>query len=443
MARTLEIELPEKLQPLLQPARFKILHGGRGGAKSWSVARVLAATAAFRTQRILCAREIQRSLRESVHQLLKDQIKALELGAYLTPLESEIRGTRNDSLFIYTGLQAHTAMSIKSYEGVDKVWIEEAQAMPKRSWDILEPTIRKAGSEIWMTANLDLESDFFTQLVRDPPPGAVVIEVNYYDNPWFTAELEATRARAEQTMDPEDYGHIWLGKAIGKVKGNIFGNQMQALRRLGRIGPVDPVLRRPLNAFLDLGSSTGNATVVWLHQQVGTRHLFLRHFSAEGQGLRHFWDQMDTWRRAHKLRWGTIYLPHDGAANLQHADLVNRVELMESFAKEDDVPVTVKAVPRPSNKGMAIEVTRERMLDCMFDQRGCADGIQGLDHYKYKWNEEEQRFSREPHHDWASNHADAFMQWATGYEPEEVLPDDRGNDLTPYRGDGGYVRGAY
>lgn len=443
MARSLEIELPEKLQPLLQPRRLKVVHGGRGSAKSWSVARILAAKAAFRETRILAAREIQRSLRESVHQLFKDQIKLLDLGAYLRPLDTEIRGIKNDSLITYTGLQSHTAHTMKSFEGSDVCWIEEGQAMPRRSWQVLEPTIRKPGSEIWITANLELEEDFFTrELVRNPPTDAIVIEINYHDNPWFTDELESVRStaytRAEKTGEWDDYDNIWLGKARGKVSGSIYGTQMQMLRKLGRVGVVEPRPRLPMNAFVDLGSSVGNATAYWLHQHQGTQHLFLKFEQEEGRGLRWLWDQMEDFRKAHRLRWGVIHMPHDGAANLQHAELVSRVELMEQFAREDDVPCLVRPVPRVSSLGMAIEVTREKMMDAYFDQKGCEEGLRSLDHYCYKWLETEQRYTREPHHNWASNGADAFRQWSTGFEPEAAPIETRRTHQAEE-----YIRGAY
>lgn len=437
----LHVDIPEKLKPLLLPAPYKIVHGGRGGAKSWSVATIKTVTCAFREHRLLCAREIQRSLRESVHQLMKDRIKALRLEGYLNPLDTEIRGIKNDSQVMYAGLQAHTATSIKSYEGVDAVWVEEAQAVPKRSWDILIPTIRKPGSEIWATANLELESDYFTQhFVRDPPSGAIVIEVNWSDNPWWTDEMDAKRLDAKRKMDPDDYDNIWEGKAKGTVKGAIFGKQVKALRALGRIGPVEPRKRLALNAFLDLGSSVGNATAVWLHQHYGTAHLFVKYIAKEGEGLAYFWDEMEKFRLKHNLRWGTIYMPHDGAANLQGAELVNRIEVMESLAAAAKVPVTVQAVTRTTDLGMAIEATRTRMMDAWIDEGECEEGIKALEHYRFRWSEEEQRFSRQPAHTWASNGADAFRQWAQGYEPEEAPPDSR----TGYeRQDGLYIRGSY
>ena len=156
----IKAQFPEILKFLSEPYRYKILFGGRGSGKSWGVARELLIQGAMRQNplRILCAREIQRSIKQSVHQLLSDQIQELGLGGFYDVLENEIRG-RNGTKFSFTGLANNTVESIKSYEGVDRVWIEEAQTVSKKSWDILIPTIRKPGSEIWVTFNPSLDTD--------------------------------------------------------------------------------------------------------------------------------------------------------------------------------------------------------------------------------------------------------------------------------------------
>lgn len=139
------LQLPEKLRDIWLPRRYKVMHGGRGGAKSWSVASVLLVMAADRPLRVLCAREVQKSMRDSVHRLLKDAIVRMGLESFFEVLDTEIRGA-NGSLFLFTGLQSHTVDSIKSFEGVDLVWVEEAHGVSKKSWDVLIPTIRKEGS---------------------------------------------------------------------------------------------------------------------------------------------------------------------------------------------------------------------------------------------------------------------------------------------------------
>ena len=152
------VQFHETQQNLFEPHRNKDAYGGRGSAKSWGFARSLLVQAASRNILILCTREVQKSNKDSVHKLLSDQIQAMGLGGHFDVLNTEIRGI-NGSEFIFGGLADHTVGSIKSYEGIDVCWVEEAQSVSKRSWDILIPTIRKEKSEIWVTFNPELDTD--------------------------------------------------------------------------------------------------------------------------------------------------------------------------------------------------------------------------------------------------------------------------------------------
>jgi phage terminase large subunit len=444
----MRVDVAEKAAFLFEPAPLKTIYGGRASAKSWSAARALLATGIQRPLRVLCAREIQRSLRESVHQLLADQIRALNMGAYYQVMDNEIRSAlHQDAKFLYSGLQAHTAASIKSYESVDVCWIEEGQTVPKRSIDILLPTIRKPGSEIWVTLNPELATDpAYVAFVSNPPPGARVVEMNYTDNPWLSAESEAARAHAQLTMDPEDYSNIWLGKPRTSVTGAILGRQMAMLRKLGRIGRVAIKPHLAVNTFWDLGSSTGNATAIWLHQRFGAADHFVGYKSETGQGMRHFWDWLEAHRKRHGYRWGVHHLPHDGRANLQGAELINRVEVLEDLAREAGQEIEVVTVRRPTDLSAAVDRLRERITDAYFDTDECADGITALDHYRYEWIEALGAYSRQPYHDEHSNGADALRQWATGYEPAGPRDLERRSDWPndwPVERPSAYVRGGY
>ena len=191
---------------------------------SWAAARALLIQAANAPGglRVLCGREVQRSIKESVHQLLSDQIAALGLGGFYRILDTEIRG-RNGAKFAFAGLSSHTTESVKSYEGYDRVWVEEGQTVSKRSWDILTPTIRKQGSEIWITMNPELiTGETYVRFVVNPPPDALVLQVNYHVNPWFSDELEAERAHCERTRPPAEYRNIWLGEAVADGGGGLL-----------------------------------------------------------------------------------------------------------------------------------------------------------------------------------------------------------------------------
>jgi len=185
----LELDFPEKLDFLFEPSRYKILYGGRGSGKSWGVARALIAKAVQNPIRVLCARELQNSISDSVIALLADQIKSMGLEAFFDVQRTAIYG-KNGSEFSFVGLK-HNVTSIKSFEGVDICWVEEGQAVSKTSWETLIPTIRKPGSEIWVTFNPDLDTyETYKRFVVSPPNNAIVRKVNWNDNPWFPEVLK-------------------------------------------------------------------------------------------------------------------------------------------------------------------------------------------------------------------------------------------------------------
>lgn len=195
---------------LREPARYKVLYGGRGAARSWSVARELLVRSARKTTRVLCARELQRSIKDSVHRLLKDQIERLELKGF-TVLETEIRHA-NGSIFRFMGLR-HNATAVKSFEGVDICWIEEAEGVSEDSWKYLTPTIRKPGSEIWITFNPDLETDpTYQRYVVRNPPDTFRIHATWRDNPWFGETELAAEKDWLYEVDPEAAEWVWGGQ---------------------------------------------------------------------------------------------------------------------------------------------------------------------------------------------------------------------------------------
>jgi phage terminase large subunit-like protein len=217
----MEVELPEDFAPLFEPHRYKAYFGGRGSAKSHSFAAALLIEGAQKRLRILCAREVQLSIKDSVKQLLDDKIEGLGLGGFYESIQNEIRG-RNGTTFIFAGLGKMTADQIKSMEGIDRVWVEEAQTISASSLEILIPTIRKSGSELWFSWNPRHPSDPIDQRFRGVvvPENAVIKRVNYDSNPFFPAELTAER-EFDRLHKPERYGHVWLGEyepmAVGAI----------------------------------------------------------------------------------------------------------------------------------------------------------------------------------------------------------------------------------
>lgn len=206
------IEFPEWFAPFIGPARYKVAYGGRGTAKSWSFGRYSLVKAAERKLRILCARELQNSIKDSVHQLLRSQIEMMGLQGWFDIGESYIRSSTG-SEYIFKGLR-HNAGEIKSLEGIDICWVEEAANVSEESWNILIPTIRTTGSEIWVSFNTREERDpTYQRFVKEPPPGAVVKKVMWWENPWMSMELEAERQYLRR-VDPVAYANVWGGDPL-------------------------------------------------------------------------------------------------------------------------------------------------------------------------------------------------------------------------------------
>lgn len=209
----MNFELPEKLVYFIsEKARYKVAYGGRGSGKSWTVARCLILLALQSKVRVLCTRQLQTSIRDSVHKLLSDSISLLNLDQYFDITRDSIR-CHNGSEFIFKGIQ-NNVNEIKSIEGIDYCWVEEAQSVSEESWSILIPTIRKEDSEIWVTFNPDRDEDAtYQRFIKNPPPESIVQLVNYYDNAWFPLVLRK-EMEYDKEVDFGKYEHVWLGKTV-------------------------------------------------------------------------------------------------------------------------------------------------------------------------------------------------------------------------------------
>ena len=220
------LDTPRWMLPMLQPARYKGAWGGRGSGKSHGVAEmVIEAHVMDQKRRTVCVREVQKSLNQSVKRLLETKIQSMNAGAYFDVQESCIKSVNGDGIILFQGMQNHTADSIKSLEGMDCAWVEEAQSMSQRSLDLLRPTIRKPGSELWFTWNPGESTDPVDVLLRgeNPPPNAVVIPVNFVDNPWFPDVLRE-EMEYDKRRDPDKYAHVWLGEYVRNSEARVFKN---------------------------------------------------------------------------------------------------------------------------------------------------------------------------------------------------------------------------
>ncbi|HET6724788.1 MAG TPA: phage terminase large subunit [Gammaproteobacteria bacterium] len=219
--RRIPIEYPAKLDPIWEPRRFKIIHGGRGGGKSHTVAQALLAKGVAESIRVLCVREVQKSVEKSSKQVLVDYINKLGLTDCYEVLKTEIRSKANDTAFDFTGLRDQTADSLKSAEGTDICWAEEAHSISTHSWNVLIPTIRKPGSEIWATFNATHEDDYvYDRFVAHTDPDAWVCRINGADNPWFPPELTTESAKLKN-LNEGLWRHVYGGECMTQA-GVIF-----------------------------------------------------------------------------------------------------------------------------------------------------------------------------------------------------------------------------
>lgn len=388
-----QAQFPIKLQPLFKKARYKICYGGRGGAKSWGIARALLIMAARKPLRILCAREFQASIKDSVHKLLCDQIEALGLLPFYDITQTSIRGL-NGSEFAFIGLK-NNPTNIKSFEGVDICWVEEGQTVSRLSWNILIPTIRKAGSEIWVSFNPDLETDeTYQRFVVKPPRDAVIIKINWSDNPWFPDTLKLEKDALKE-RDPNAYNNVWEGMVRRTVDGAIFANEMQRAEADDRITkvPYDPT--KPVHAVCDLGWS--DATAWWFVQFIGMETRLIRYFEGSQRTMTSYLAQLQTFGYV----YDTIWLPHDAENKTLAANGRSIEEIVRGAGFKTAIMPRVPVVD-------SINAARTIFPNIWFDRENCADGLNCLRHYRYEVDPDTGMFSKNPLHDQYSHGADAF-----------------------------------
>ena len=241
MRKTLNLQIPTApvFKPLLAPARYKGAFGGRGSGKSWFFAgEAIEKCITHPGTRIVCIREVQRSLKESVKLLLEDMIEAFKVGHYFRVLHDRIEG-RGNSLIVFQGMQDHTAESVKSLAGFNVAYAEEAQTLTSRSLELLRPTIREPGSELWFSWNPRNAGDPVDKLLRgeSPPENSIIIRVGYKDNPWFPPELEEER-RFDLEHNPARYSHIWDGEYEPRAIGAIWDREVIHRNRRAEAPPL-------------------------------------------------------------------------------------------------------------------------------------------------------------------------------------------------------------
>jgi len=409
----MRVELPEKMAAaLFKPSRYKIFHGGRGGAKSQSIARALLIQGYSEKHKILCAREIQKSIQDSVHSLLKEQITELGLESFYTITKTDIRGA-NGTEFLFAGLRSNIA-NIKSIPNITRAWVEEAQSASVSNIKTLALTVRAKDSEIWLSFNPDLEDDpIYQEYVVYPPDDSIVVAINYDDNPFFP-EVLRKEMESDKKRNFIEYQHTWLGKPKQAVEGAIFANELNKAAEDRRITKVPPQPGVMVQTFWDLGQS--DSTAIWFVQLVGMEFRIIDYYQSSGVKMAHYIEVL-----AEKgYKYDEHCLPHDATHEQLAAKSTIEQQLRDALRDNPALGKTVRIVPRIPKKALAIDAARLIFPQCVFDKEKCADGIQCLRHYAFAKDPETGRISKEPKHDMWSHGTDAFMAIAQHHKRPET-----------------------
>lgn len=397
----INVDIPEPFRELAEPTkpwRYYGYKGGRSSGKSTTVATLLAIKATHQPLRILCCREYQNSIADSVHKLLSDVIKKYKLPSW--EIGREYIRNANGSEFSFKGIK-NNAQSIKSFESVDVCYVEEAASISSESLEILLPTIRKPGSYFVFVWNPLSENDaIWERIFKNPDERTYLKTVNSTDieqllSPEIIAEREKMRKE-----NPELFAHVWLGTPLTVTTGSIYGKQLAQAREDGRIGKVPYDGSAPVYAALDLG--VGDSTAICFFQTVGQEIHFIDYYESSGEDLAHYINVL-----ANKpWEYRQIFLPHDAKAR----ELQTGKTREEFFREHGYANVTIL---RPSSYAFGqddINMTaRPKFSRCWFDQEKCARLLECLAAYHYEYDEKNKLLKDRPKHDWSSHAADAFM----------------------------------
>ena len=356
----LNIETIDELVPFLDPHRYKVAYGGRGSSKSWGVARMLIARAYSRRERILCCRELQTSIDESVLALLETQIHRMGLTSAFEIQAKKITCLTTGSVFLFEGIKANVT-KIKSMEGITIVWAEEAEKIMKHSWDTLIPTIRAPGSEIWITFNPDDDLDeTWLRFVEDPPPDCYSVEVNYHKNPWFPEVLRLEMEYLKK-KNYDDYEHIWLGKPRVAMKGAYYAARIQEAHAEGRVMNIPYDENMSVQTSWDLGMA--DSTVIWFYQASLSEIRVINCLEFKGTSLAEIVKELE------KLpyKYSQHILPHDAkvrelGTGLRRKEVLRKLGVESTLAPDLSVDDGIRAV-------------KATLPRCYFDKENCKTGL--------------------------------------------------------------------
>lgn len=403
MDKTASIDIPEPFKELFQPTkewRHLIYYGGRSSGKSTQVALSRLISGANHKERGLCTREIQNSIKESVHQLMRDLIDKYDFLQSWEATNEVIRNKVTGSEIYFKGLH-NNSQTIKSFEGVDWCWVEEAQSVSAESIDTLIPTIRKKGSYLIWTFNPLTENDpVWDRLMKNPDDRTYIKKVNSEAiESLLSPEIIHEREKMRED-NPELFEHVWNGEPLTSKTGSVFGKQLARATAEGRIGSVPYDEQAGVYTAWDLG--VGDDTVIWFFQVIGKEIHFIDHYEASGEDLGHYIGVINN----KPYRYTKHFLPHDA----RQRELQTGISREDFFNKQGIYNVEIL---RPTNFQIGNDdinmVARPKLSLCWFDADKCARGIQCLKAYHYEFDEKNNMLRNKPEHDWSSHSSSAFI----------------------------------
>lgn len=421
LTQSLQLPTARAFKPLLDRARYKGAHGGRGSGKSHFFADLLIEDSLYeKGLRSVCIREVQKSLKDSAKRLIEDKLGEHGLGeADGFKVFREVIETPGDGIITFQGMQDHTAESIKSLEGFKRAWGEEAQTLSSRSLSLLRPTIRADDSELWFSWNPRRKNDPVDAMLRGAhlPTGAAVIRANWSDNPWFPKVLDQERLDCLRD-NPDQYDHIWEGGYAGVIDGAYYAKCIAEAKASGRIGNVAPDPLMKFRAFVDIGGTGARADAVsiWIAQFIAREIRVVNYYEAVGQPLA----THVAWLRANGYGNALIVLPHDGTTQ----DKVYDVSYESAF-RSAGFEVVVIPNQGKGAAAMRIEAGRRLFPSIWFNAETTQAGIDALGWY-HERKDETRNIGLGPEHDWSSHGADSFGLMCVAYEaPVENKPRER------------------
>lgn len=409
-------QVPEVFEPLLAPSRYKGAYGGRGSGKSHFFGEQLVEDClAERGMLAVCIREVQKSLKDSSKRLIEAKLRQFRLGEAdgFKVFESEIR-TPGDGVIIFQGMADHTAESIKSLEGFKRAWIDEGQALSARSLQLLRPTIRAEGSEIWASWNPRRKTDAVDEFFRQKQPnGCQAVRANWSDNPFFNSVLDAERLE-DFRLYPDRYEHVWEGGYAKALEGAYYASALSQAKAEGRIGRVaaDPLMTIRLVADIGGTGARADSFAMWACQFVGREIRWLDYYESQGQPLAAHLNWMRG--RGYTPDRAQIWLPHDGASQDKVFDVS-----YESALRDAGYFVTVVPNQGRGAAAMRIEAMRRLFPRMWFNEDTTEAGREALGYY-HERKDEVRGIGLGPDHDWSSHGCDAAGLACIIYDEPQV-----------------------